>query len=510
MHWHALLAETATLADNRTTNPAIAAIAYDSRQVAPGTLFVAMRGGTADGNRFLQQAIDSGATAILTDSRESFSFLDSKGFPVALVEHGRRALSQASAALFAHPERHLALTAVTGTNGKTTTAFLTEQLLQQAGRTTVLIGTIETHIAGEVRPTEHTTPESRDLLQIFRDGADRGATEAVMEMSSHALHQERVYGLPVDIALFTNLTQDHLDYHGTMEKYAAAKARLFLGIGTPPPRMAILNADDPSCSVMRQAAANCATLWTYSLIDPAAAFFASEIHDRASQTSFVLNTPFGSAEITSNLTGRVNVYNLLASIAAAVGRGLSFDQVTGAVAQLHPVPGRFQTVPNTLDLTVVVDYAHTDDALHNLITLARELAQNNRQNGRVLTLFGCGGDRDRTKRPKMGRAAAELSDLVLLTSDNPRSEDPAAIAEEAMQGVRETGRNIASIELDRAAAIHQILARGKPGDIILLAGKGHEKTQTTHGIAIPFDDVAVAASALRALESAQSHGKQTA
>jgi len=544
MRWQALLAETAHLAANHSADPEITEVVYDSRQVRPAaipsTLFVAMQGGSADGNRFLRQAIDAGAAAILTDSRESFAFLDSKDLPVALVEHGRRALAQSSAALFGHPERRLALTAVTGTNGKTTTAFLTEQLLQQAGRTTVLIGTIETHVAGEIRPSEHTTPESRDLLATFRDGVDRGATEAVMEMSSHALDQERIYGLPVDIAIFTNLTQDHLDYHGTMDTYATAKARLFQGVGAPPPRIAILNADDPYFGTMRNAASACETIWTYSLLDPAAAFTATGIHYRAGQTSFVMNTPFGSAEITSNLTGRVNVYNLLAAITAALGRGLSFENVLTAIPALHPVPGRFETVLNTLGFTVVVDYAHTDDALRNLIALARELATANHKptskpgtppssqassrrrwdrttdhhpgapclasetwvsTARVLTLFGCGGDRDRTKRPKMGRAAGEGSDIVLITSDNPRSEDPAAIAEEALTGVRQTNCPTVLTELDRAAAIHLILQEAKPGDIVLIAGKGHEKTQTSNGIATPFDDVAVAAAALRDLET---------
>ncbi len=502
MRWHGILAETTHLTANRATNPGITGITYDSRETAPGSLFVAMRGGTADGNRFVRDAITAGAAAILTDSPESFAYCESTGVPVAQVEHGRRALAQASAALYGHPERRLALTAVTGTNGKTTTTFLTEALLRAAGRKCVLIGTIETHIAGEVRPTAHTTPESRDILQLFRDGADRGATEAVMEMSSHALDQERVYGLPVDVAIFTNLTQDHLDYHGTMDRYAAAKARLFVGIGAPLPRAAILNADDPYFPAMRSAAADCGTVWTYSLQDALADLHAKDINYGAGHTRFLLQTPQGTAEVKSRLTGRVNVYNLLAAIGAALARGLDLQTAVQSAADLLPVPGRFETVPNALGLTIVVDYAHTDDALRNLIAIARELTKGDKgKAGRVLTLFGCGGDRDRSKRPKMGRAAGEGSDAVIVTSDNPRSEDPASIAEEAMAGVRETVCPEVSIVLDRATAIARIIGMARPGDVVLVAGKGHEKTQTIGSKALPFDDVEVAVSVLQAMQA---------
>lgn len=495
MQWTDLIAETAILAVGDHSQANVTAIEYDSRAVAPGAAFVAMRGGSTDGNRYVRQALDAGAVAIVTDSRESFAFADARAVPVALVTDGRRALAAVSAALFAHPEQALTLTAVTGTNGKTTTAFLVEQLLQLAGRSTVLLGTIETHVASEVRPSPHTTPESRDVLQVFADGVRAGATEAVMEMSSHALQQERVWGLPVDVAVFTNLTQDHLDYHGTMDAYAAAKARLFQGVGAPPPRVAVINADDAYASQLLAAAAGCATVWTYGL-GADADFYASDVALRSGETRFTLRTPIGTTHVQSQLTGRVNVYNLLAACAAAMGRGLTLQQVAAFAAELLPVPGRFETVPNALGITVVVDYAHTDDALRNLITLARELAGG----ARVLTLFGCGGDRDRTKRPKMGRAAGEGSDMVIVTSDNPRSENPATIAEEALAGVRASGNTEVHVELDRAAAIAFAIAKASAGDSVLLAGKGHEKTQTAHGVAIPFDDIAVAAAALRRRE----------
>ena len=281
-----------------------------------------------------------------------------------------------------------------------------------------------------------------------------------------------------------------------MDAYAAAKARLFAGVGAPPPRVAIVNADDPYAAHMVTAARECKAVWRYSMTDRTADFFAWDVAYAAGSTEFLFGTPEGTAPLRTKLTGRVNVYNTMAAFAAALARGVPFHLLMEAAAQLEPVPGRFQAVPNTLGITVVVDYAHTDDALRNLIALARELAGS----ARVLTVFGCGGDRDRTKRPKMGRAAGEGSDSVIVTSDNPRSEDPAFIAEEALAGVRESGNAQVRVELDRAVAIALAIDGAGVGDIVLIAGKGHEKTQTANGVAMPFDDVAVAASALRRRE----------
>ncbi len=497
MQWTELISGVPVLAVGDATRAEIVSVEYDSRAVTRGALFVAMRGGTTDGNRYVRSALDAGAVAIITDSRESFALADAGGVPVALVEDGRRAMAAASANFFGHPERVLAVSGITGTNGKTTTAFLLEQMLAAAGRSTVLLGTIETHVAGKVRPSVHTTPESPDVLQVFADGVAAGATEAVMEVSSHALAQERVWGLPVDVAVFTNLTQDHLDFHGSMEAYAAAKARLFMGVGAPPPRLAIINADDEYVATMMTAARACKVRWTYSLHDRKADFFAWDIRYEAGETAFMLGCPAGITRVSTQLTGRVNVYNFMAAFAAALGRGVPFHQLLQAAPTLRPVPGRFETVPNALGITVVVDYAHTDDALRNLIALARELALH----GRVITLFGCGGDRDRTKRPKMGRAACEGSDIVIVTSDNPRGEDPAIIADEALAGMGASGNTQVHVELDRALAIALALDEAQAGDIVLLAGKGHEKTQTAHGVATPFDDVAVATAALSAREA---------
>ena len=495
MNWNKACAELATLA---SANAAVdvTGVEYDSRRVKPGDVFVAMRGGSADGNRYIDTALKQGAVAIVTDSREAFDGLRRKhpAAGAALVEYGRRALAEMSAAVMGHPERRLALSAVTGTNGKTTTAFLLESMLRTAGRTCVLIGTVETHVGDEVRESPHTTPESRDVIEIFADGVKAGATEAVMEMSSHALDQERVWGLPVDVAVFTNLTQDHLDYHGTMEKYFAAKARLFEGVGAPPPRVAVLNADDPYFERFHEGAQN-SEVMTYGVTNQSAEYRAEDVRIRPGETRFRWVTPEGATGMRSSLTGRVNVYNLLAASCAALARGLTMEQVVFAAEDLRQAPGRFQVVPDAgTGISVVVDYAHTDDALRNLIALARELVP--LHGGRVVTLFGCGGDRDRTKRPKMGRVAGEGSDLVVLTSDNPRSEEPGAIIAEALAGVKETGAECI-VEADRAAAIRLAIHSARPGDIVLLAGKGHEKVQVLKDKTVPFDDVAVAARILK-------------
>lgn len=498
MQWQQALRAVGTLSVSGRSDIGIRDVQYDSRRVHLGDAFVAMQGGTVDGNAFIDKALQAGAAAILTDSADTFTRLKERQpeLALALVENGRRGLAELSAELFGHPERQLALSAVTGTNGKTTTTFLLEQLLQSVGRKDVLIGTVETHIAGEVRPSEHTTPESRDTLALFAEGLRKGCTEAIMETSSHALTQERVWGLPVDVALFTNLTQDHLDFHGSMADYAAAKARLFAGVGAPPPRVAVINQDADHAAEMVHAFTG-QHLITYSLHDYGT-HRAEDLDLSLGDTRFALATPEGRIAIRSPLSGRVNVYNLLAAMCAATARGLTLEQIAAATPHLRQVPGRFEVVPGSRDagFTVIVDYAHTDDALRNLIALARESVAGH--NGRVITLFGCGGDRDRTKRPKMGREAGENSDLVVLTNDNPRTEDPKAILDEAEAGIRETGTPYL-VEPDRRTAITLAIRQARPGDIVLLAGKGHEKYQITLQGSQPFDDVAEAQAALLAL-----------
>jgi UDP-N-acetylmuramoyl-L-alanyl-D-glutamate--2,6-diaminopimelate ligase len=477
----------------------VTGVEYDSRRVRGGDVFVAMRGEATDGNRYIEAAIAQGAAAVVTDSREAYAKLrrEHLGVAAALVERGRRALAEVSAAAMGHPERRLALSAVTGTNGKTTTAFLLEAMLRSVGRKCLLIGTIETHVGNEVRVSPHTTPEASDTLRVFADGVNMGATEAVMEMSSHALEQERVWGLPVDVAMFTNLTQDHLDYHGSMERYLAAKVRLFEGVGAPAPRVAVINADDP-CGPEMIKAFRGSELMTYGISRSEAMYCAFDVRHTPSGTRFAFDTPDDRVVISSPLIGRVNVSNLLTAMCAALARGLSLDEVSAAVEKLRPVPGRFEVVDGSRqrELTVVVDYAHTDDALRNLIALARDMVKE--RGGRVITVFGCGGDRDRTKRPRMGRAAGEGSDLVVLTSDNPRSEEPMVIIGEALAGVRETGTDCV-VDEDRAGAIAIAIREARPGDIVLIAGKGHEKVQILRDRTVPFDDVAVAAGVLKGL-----------
>jgi UDP-N-acetylmuramoyl-L-alanyl-D-glutamate--2,6-diaminopimelate ligase len=497
MNWKDLAEEViAEDAGGDSTEP-ITGIEYDSRRVRPGTVFVAMKGGSTDGNRYVEKAIASGALGIITDSAQKFDHLlvFEPGLPVLEVEHGRRALAQASAAFFGHPERKMAATGITGTNGKTTTAFLTEALLNAAGRTTVLVGTIEYHLAGEVRPSVHTTPESRDLFELMAEGAARGATELVTEVSSHALDQGRVMGVNFDVAIFTNLTRDHLDYHSTMEKYFAAKRLLFDGTLYPAPRVAVINAHDPHSEELAVASRKAgAEVRTYGI--GAGEWRAASYRLTPSGAILDLETPAGSAKVTSRLAGEVNILNLLAAFTAAHARGVSFEALVDAVPNLKPVPGRFQSVDAGQPFTVIVDYAHTDDALRNLTALARQMtAQAGR---RVITVFGCGGDRDRTKRPKMGLAAGAGSDFVVATSDNPRTEDPMAILAEIEPGLKASGAKYI-VEPDRASAIRLALKAAAPGDVVLIAGKGHEKEQILADRTIPFDDSATALSVLAEL-----------
>jgi UDP-N-acetylmuramoyl-L-alanyl-D-glutamate--2,6-diaminopimelate ligase len=497
MNWNELIGEVSHVGAGGAADGAITGVEYDSRKVKRGAVFVAMKGTETDGNRYVSKALAAGALGIITDSSATFDHLlvYSPGVGVLEVEHGRRALAEASAAFFGFPEKKLAATGITGTNGKTTTAFLTEALLNAAGRTSVLVGTIEYHVAGEVRSSIHTTPESRDLFALMAEGVERGATELVTEVSSHALDQGRAAGIGFDVAVFTNFTRDHLDYHGTMEKYFAAKRLLFDGSVYPAPRVAVINAQDERAKQLAAAARRAgAEVRQYGI--GAGEWRAAKYRLTPGGAVIELETPAGSAEVVSRLAGEVNVMNLLAAFTAAHARGVAFDDLVRFVPELKPVPGRFQPVDAGQPFTVIVDYAHTDDALRNLTTLARQMAQQN--GGRVVTVFGCGGDRDRTKRPKMGLAAGEGSDLVIVTSDNPRSEDPLAILAEIEPGLKTSGVKY-SVEPDRAAAIRAALCGGAKGDVVLIAGKGHEREQILATGTVPFDDAQIALGILREL-----------
>jgi UDP-N-acetylmuramoyl-L-alanyl-D-glutamate--2,6-diaminopimelate ligase len=472
-------------------NPDVSSVEYDSRRVQPGCLFLAMRGESSDGNQFIDQAVRAGAVAVVTDSAAQSQ---RPGVAWAVVPRGRRALARVSANFYKKPAERIAITGITGTNGKSTTAFLLESILQAAKRKSALIGTIEYHVAGKILPAPHTTPEALELNRIFSEALGAGATEAVMEVSSHALAQERVYGVPFDVAVFTNLTRDHLDYHKTMEEYFAAKRVLFEGCGTDPPRAVVTNLDDEYGAKLAEFSRKRSSLvlkygWEQGDLH------AEKVEITTHGTRFDLITPQEKIPLFSALIGRVNVYNILAAAGAAIARGCPAEAIAQGVGNLACVPGRFERVDCGQPFTVVVDYAHTDDALRNLTALARELVSATK--GRVLTMFGCGGDRDRKKRPLMGEAAGRGSDFVVLTSDNPRSEDPLAIINDAVVGLQKAGAKY-SVEPDRRKAIALAIGEARPGDIVLLAGKGHEKVQVTREGAAPFDDLEVARKALQA------------
>ncbi len=471
-------------------NPQVTGVEYDSRKVKAGDVFVAMKGESSDGNRFIEQAITAGAVAVITDSDCKPSKL-----AWARVRHGRRALAVVSSNFYGHPAEKLGVTGITGTNGKSTTAFLLESILRASGREIALVGTIEYHLGGKVLPAPHTTPEALELQRLFRDELEAGGTEVVMEVSSHALAQERTFGIPFEIAVFTNLTRDHLDYHRTMDEYFSAKRILFSGQGTRGPRVAVINVDDEyGLQLKKFCKDGCSEVITYGI--SAADFHVSKLEITPRGTRFQLITPDDAISLASPLIGRVNVYNILAACAAACARGCAIEAIANGIAQLERVPGRFERVDRGQPFTVVVDYAHTDDALRNLTLLAREFVK--KDGGRVITLFGCGGDRDRSKRPLMGEAAGRESDFVVLTSDNPRSEDPLAIINDAAVGLQRSGVKY-TIEPDRGAAIRTALAAAHPSDIVLLAGKGHERVQIVGNTNLPFDDRQVATEVLRDL-----------
>jgi len=473
-------------------NPGIGGLGYDSRRIKPGDLFVAMRGESSNGNKFIDQAIAAGAVAIVTDSATEKPRPD---VAWAQVSHGRRALARLSANFHKKPAERLAISGITGTNGKSTTAFLLESILSAADRKSALIGTIEYHVAGKILPAPHTTPEALELNRILGEALGQGATEAVMEVSSHALEQQRVYGIPFNVAVFTNLTRDHLDYHHTMEEYFSSKQVLFEGCGTEAPRAAVLNTDDEhGQKLVKISKKRSSEVFTYGLTK--GDFHSEKVEITPRGTRFDLITPEETIPLFSPLIGKVNVYNTLAAAGSAYARNCAPEFIAQGVAALARVPGRFERVDCQQPFTVVVDYAHTDDALRNLTALAREFVQQAGQKGRVITVFGCGGDRDRAKRPLMGEAAGRGSDFVVLTSDNPRSEDPLAIINDAMVGLQRSGAKYKT-EPDRKAAITLAVGEANPGDIVLVAGKGHEKVQVTRDGSFPFDDAEVAQKILR-------------
>jgi UDP-N-acetylmuramoyl-L-alanyl-D-glutamate--2,6-diaminopimelate ligase len=467
-------------------------IHFDSRRISSGFLFCAFSGANLDGRTFAAAALSAGAIAILSDM-PPLPGLENSWIQVL---HLRRTLALVSRHLFEDPTRkNVALFGVTGTNGKTTTTYLLASILAAAGYNTGLFGTIEYRIGNRVLSSVNTTPESVELYGHFAELlAESNANPAVaMEVSSHALTLGRVWGMHFSAAIWTNLTRDHLDFHGDMEAYFAAKCELFTGQDTTPPEVAAINFDDEYGR--RVTVAPTSALWSFALREssPPTKVRALNIKTGFDGVTFDLVSPFGTQQIHSPMLGDVNVSNILGAASAALGHGISLDAVRQGIENCASVPGRFERVDAGQPFLTIVDYSHTDDAIRNAIRVARALKP-----ARVITLFGCGGDRDRSKRPLMGQAAAEASDYVVLTSDNPRTEDPIDIMNDALVGLRRFDTPL-TIEPDREKAIHKALSIARPNDIVILAGKGHEDYQIVGKTKHPFDDRVVARRALAAL-----------
>ncbi len=472
----------------------VSAVAYDSRRVVPGSVFVALRGFKADGVTFAEQARSRGAVAIVAESPRP----ESHEGPWIQCADARLALALLADRFYGQPSRQMPVIGVTGTNGKTTTGYLLASILDAAGLTAGVMGTVSYRVGREEREAARTTPEAPDVQQLLAEMLANGCRSAVMEVSSHALALKRVDGMKFAAGVFTNLTRDHLDFHADMEAYFAAKRRLFEMLDADAP--GVINADDPRAPAL---VAACRRSLTYGL-NTAADVTPGPVSLALDGLTLDVRTPAGSVAIRSRLVGRPNVYNILAATATAVALDVSLDAISHGVHALPGVPGRFEVVSSPADdITVVVDYAHTDDALRNLLETARPLASR-----RLVTVFGCGGDRDRTKRPLMGMVAARLSDVVIVTSDNPRSEDPGRIIDEVRRGITPgaTGSRKADVHavVDRTEAIERAVTTAGAGDLVLVAGKGHEKYQQIGDRVLPFDDAAVARDAL-----ARRHAKRT-
>jgi UDP-N-acetylmuramoyl-L-alanyl-D-glutamate--2,6-diaminopimelate ligase len=474
----------------------VASVTSDSRQVARGSVFVALKGLKNDGAEFARDAIARGALAVVSEAAGPAG--SAAGVPWLQVSDARLALAALSAAFFGSPSNDLVLVGITGTNGKTTTSYLLESIFEAAGIRCGRIGTVGYQVAGREAEATRTTPEAPELQRMLREMVTAGCGACVIEASSHALALRRVDYLHFTAAIFTNLTRDHLDFHRDMEDYFVAKRRLFELL--PPGGIGVSNLDDRRGAAMAAAAPRPVTYG----IDAAVDIKPGPMSFTLDGLAFDVRTPRGTLALRSPLVGRPNAYNILAAVAAAVALDLPFNAIQKGIAALALVPGRFQVVSESKDdVRVVVDYAHTDDALRNLLETARPLAS-----GRVITVFGCGGDRDRPKRSLMGAVAARLSDLVVITSDNPRSEKPEEIIEEIKRGIvmpaDRIGPKSASAPkataylaiVDRETAIERAIHDARPGDLVLIAGKGHEKYQEIGGRVLPFDDVEVAKNAL--------------
>src|SRR5579871_2617281 len=472
-----LLAGTGAVLTHVHAEILIRNVACDSRKVHPQGLFFALQGAKEDGSKFARDAVSRGAVAVVSEAAPPARLPESVAW--IRVPAARKALAVVAANFYGHPAEALQLAAVTGTNGKTTTTSVIDAIVKASGAKTGLFGTIAYHTPRGDYPAPNTTPESVDLQGFLAEIRDAGGKFAVLEASSHSLMMDRLWGCHFQAAVFTNLTREHMDYHKTFEDYFAAKRRLFEGTGAGAPEVAILNTDD-EWGLKLAGLANRTV--TYGL-DAGAEITTKKFQLNFSGLSFTAQTPRGKLQIASSLVGRINVYNILAAIGAAQALGLLNEAIEAGIRNLQSVAGRFQRVDLGQPFLVIVDYAHTDDALENLIKTARELAPK----ARVITLFGCGGEKDRTKRPVMGEVSGRLSDLTILTNDNPRKEDPLKIISDVVVGLQKAaGKYI--IEPDREKAISMAIDDAREGDIVLLAGKGHENYQTLADANLPWDD----------------------
>lgn len=457
---------------NGDSGTEIDSLAFDNRKVAPGALFFCLKGLASDGHDFAAAAVEAGAVALVCERRLDL------GVTEVIVSDSRAAMAPVAAAFNDFPTEDLKIAGITGTNGKTTTAFLLHDILEYVGVHAGLMGTVKQLVGGVEESVERTTPEALDLQATFRRMADAGDEACVIEVSSHAMVMHRADAIDFDVAVFTNLTQDHLDFHDDMEDYYAAKRLLFAG----GPGAAVVNIDD---SYGQRLAAEFETI-TYSAEGTAADYTASEVEFDASGARFLVESEHGDLIVRTGLPGRFNVANALAALAAAISLGVEPDETVAALAGAARVPGRFEPIDEGQDFAVLVDYAHTPDSVENALRAARDLTE-----GRLLAIVGAGGDRDRAKRPLMGQAAAELADVAIITSDNPRSEDPAAIVDDVLDGISD--QDSVRVELDRSEAIALAVSMAEAGDTIVIAGKGHEQGQEFEdGRKIPFDDRDVA------------------
>lgn len=468
----------------------ITGLTYDSRQIRPGNLFIAITGYKTDGHEYIKDAVSKGAQAIVIQD----SGYRSDEYTWVEVPDSRIAMADLSSAFFGYPSGKMNIIGVTGTNGKTTTTNLIAYVLEASGYKTGLVGTIHNRIGSETIPVHHTTPEAPDLQDLFVSFLDKGASYVVMEVSSHALDLSRVRGTEFDVAVFTNLTQDHLDFHGDMEKYLAAKGKLFASLNQKGikqrRKFAVINSDDQYSETLAEMTT--AAVITYG-IRTNADVRATNVKVEAEGVSFTLKYTNQEIPVHLELTGIFNVYNALAAIAVGLVEGIPVEKIINTIEQIKGIPGRFEKVDEGQEYTVIVDYSHTPDSLENCLKTAREFVR-----GRIITVFGCGGDRDKTKRPIMGEVSARLSDFTVITSDNPRSEDPQAIIDDIIPGINKVVKNDKYMQLlDRKEAIFQAIGLAKPGDVVIIAGKGHEDYQVIGSRVLNFSDKEVARTAIQ-------------